>query len=107
MYVGEGSAPEQYPPAPAAAEPRQKRIRRRIWAVCFALFAFEIGAFLLLFPWMDSWSLNHLPGFIPKYAGELQDIWDDPYFKGAISGLGVLNVYIAFRQVVSLLRRRQ
>jgi hypothetical protein len=73
--------------------------------VLFALFAFEIGAFLVVFPWMDSWSLNHLPSFFGHDQIAAQDLWDDPYFRGALSCLGFLNVYIALRQIVQLIRR--
>jgi hypothetical protein len=79
------------------------RLRRRVWTGLFAIFAFEIGAFLLVFPWMDSWTLNHLPSFFPSLP-DFQDLWDDPYFKGAVSGLGLANLYIAFGQLIHLIR---
>ena len=104
MGVTPGTAPEQEPAAVAPVELRRGRIRRRLWLVCFALFAFEIGAFLVIFPWLDSWSLNHLPSLLPAIRSGFQDLWDDPYFKGAVSGLGLLNVYIAIRQIISLIR---
>jgi hypothetical protein len=70
----------------------------------FAVLAFEIGAFLVVFPWMDSWSLNHLPALFPSIQSDLQDLWDEPFLKAAISVLGLLNVYIALQEVVSLIR---
>jgi hypothetical protein len=95
--------PEPVPALPLGA--RVGRLRRRLWVVLFAIFAFEIGAFLVVFPWMDSWSLNHLPSFFSSYQSALQDLWDDPYFRGGLSGLGLLNVYIALREIVQLIRR--
>jgi len=80
-------------------------LRRRLWGGLFAIFAFEIGTFLAVFPWMDSWTLNHLPSFFPGHEVELQDLWDDPYFRGSLSCLGLLNVYIALREAVQLIRR--
>jgi hypothetical protein len=107
--------PETTPPPETAREPepaiavirgaRAVRLRRRLWVVLFAIFAFEIGSFLVVFPWMDSWSLNHLPSFFPSYQIGLQDLWDDPYFRGALSCLGLINVYIALREIVQLIRR--
>ncbi len=88
--------------------PRGKQfggLRRRLWIILFAIFAFEIGTFLLLFPWMDSWTLNHLPSFVPGHEVDLQDLWDDPYFRGALSGLGLLNIYIALHEAILLIRR--
>jgi hypothetical protein len=78
---------------------------RRLWLVLFAIFAFEIGAFLVVFPWMDSWTLNHLPSLLPSHEIELQSLWDDPYFRGALSCLGLLNVYIALLEAIRLIRR--
>jgi hypothetical protein len=95
------------PPAPVGRPNPMSRIRRHLWVVLFAIFAFEIGAFLVVFPWMDSWTLNHLPALFPSHEIELQDLWDDAYFRGAFSGLGLLNVYIALRQVVQLIRRNK
>jgi len=81
------------------------RLGRRLWTVLFAIFAFEIGSFLVVFPWMDSWTLNHLPSFFPSNQIAVQDLWDDPYFRGALSCLGLFNVYIALREVIQLIRR--
>jgi hypothetical protein len=92
------------PDRPEQSEARRGRIRLRLWTVCFAIFAFEIGAFLIVFPWIDAWSFNHLPSFFPNIQTSLQDLWDDPFLKGGVSGLGFLNVYIALKQVASLVQ---
>jgi len=98
------------PPGPALAPAlprgtRRGRLQRRLWVVLFAIFAFEIGSFLMVVPWTDSWSLNHLPTFFPSNQIAVQDVWDDPYFRGALSCLGLLNVYIALREIIQLIRR--
>jgi hypothetical protein len=93
----------------AGSIPDQKQVnglRRRLWVLLFAIFAFEIGAFLVVFPWMDSWTLNHLPSFFPGHEVDLQDLWDDPYFRTGISCLGLLNVMIALREALKLIRRK-
>ena len=93
-------------PGPLAPNRKQAgRIARRIWVILFAIFAFEIGTFLVVFPWMDSWTLNHLPNFFPGHEIELQDLWDDPYFRGALSCLGLLNVHISLHEALRLIRR--
>jgi len=99
------SAPDRQAVPALPSGKRVGRLRRRLWVVLFALFAFEIGAFLVVFPWMDSWNLNHLPSFFPSNQIALQDLWDEPYFRGALSGLGLCNVYIALREIVQLIRR--
>ena len=75
--------------------------RSRVVRICFALFMFEIGLFLVIFPWTDGWNFNYVQGLLPA----LQDVWDDPYFRGGITGLGCLNVYMSVLEVIRLLRR--
>jgi hypothetical protein len=85
-----------------AAPPAPVRFwQRRVWAICFAIFALEIGLFLVVFPWMDSWNVNHFPSWFPR----LQDLWEDPFLRGAVSGLGLVNVYIAGGEVIRVIRR--
>ena len=92
--------------APALPAPKRLGpVGRRLWVVLFAIFAFEVGLFLIVFPWTDSWTLNHLPGFFASNQVAVQDLWDDPYFRGALSCLGIINVYIALRQILNLIRR--
>ena len=103
-------SPADTPPSPpeegnSSIDPARAPLPRparqsRVWPICFAILAFEIGGFLMVFPWMDAWRLNHFPSFYPP----LFDIWDDPYFRGAISGLGVVNVIVAIWQTVRLLQ---
>lgn len=72
----------------------------KIWTICFAALTLEVGGFLLVFPWLEAWHLNHFPALVPVLFG----IWDDPYFRGAISGLGVVNLLISFAQTLYLFR---
>jgi len=67
-----------------------------IWVV----FCLEIGAFLLVYPWMDGWTQNGLSDMVPV----LQPWWDNTYFRGGVSGIGVLNIYIALSELFRLLR---
>ena len=102
----QGNSPEPVSSAsfPAGQPAPPRRLLwpyRSFWRILFAIFAFEIGVFLAVFPWMDAWALNHFPGFFPR----LEEYWDDPYLKGAITGLGCVNLYIAARQLVQLIRR--
>ena len=87
----------------APPPPGQTRSTRtpRLLRLSFALFTFEIGLFLAIFPWVDVWSLNHLSEWIPA----LDRVWEDPSFKGAITGLGLVNIYLAFAEVLRLFKR--
>jgi hypothetical protein len=96
--------PLRSPEVPSALSPQTaaRRNRRRvIVGLFFALFALETGLFLVIFPWMDNWDLNYFSGVFPA----LENIWDDPYFRGAVTGLGFVNIYIACLQIFYLIRR--
>jgi hypothetical protein len=69
-------------------------------AVLFAIFCFELGVFLLVFPWLDLWRQN----FFATYNHTIQQIWSNPYFRGTISGLGMVNIFVSFIEIVRLRR---
>jgi hypothetical protein len=75
--------------------------QQRLLRISLALFIFEIGAFLAIFPWTESWDLNYFQIVTPK----LQDLWLQPSFRGALTGLGFVNIYIACLQVIHSFRR--
>jgi len=92
------STPPSAPGSPSGTRsPRTPRLVR----LCFAIFTFEIGLFLTVFPWVDIWNLNYFSGWIPA----LENVWDDPYFRGAITGLGLVNIYVACAEVLRIFRR--
>jgi len=72
----------------------------KITAVVFITFCLEIGLFLLIFPWTDYWPANYFSTAIPAWSG----YWDNLYLRGAISGLGVVNLYISFVEIFRLRR---
>lgn len=78
-----------------------KRWQRRLLTICFGIFAFEVGLFLVIFPWQDSWTFNYFQGLNPAFS----NLWDEPSFKGLITGLGFVNIYIAILQIFRLFRR--
>ena len=95
--------PETPRSASSEPAPEQADQPRKHWLLllCFALFSFEIGIFLVVFPWMPNWSLNYFPDAFPR----LEDLWEEPALKGALSGLGVVNIYVAILQLLRLFRR--
>jgi len=88
------------PPSPTQRGPRLGW-QRRLLRVSLALFVFEIGAFLVIFPWTDSWNINYFQTLTPS----IQGLWYQPSFRGALTGLGFVNIYIACLQVVHSFRR--
>ena len=66
----------------------------------FVVFTFEIGFFLLVFPWLQGWDRTSIPVVVTWLA----PLWHNSFFRGAISGLGVVNIYISLLEI-SRLRR--
>ena len=64
------------------------------------VLCFEVGVFLVVFPWMDAWGRNS----IPMEAVYMLDLWENNYFRGALSGLGLINIWISFQEMLRLLR---
>jgi hypothetical protein len=100
MSLTPESAP-MLPSSPASSGGAGSSRTSRLLRICFALFAFEIGLFLTIFPWVDIWSLNYFSGWLPV----LENVWDEPFFKGAITGLGLTNIYVACAEILRLFRR--
>jgi hypothetical protein len=81
---------------PEAPPARAASWSHRLGALLFILFCFEIGVFLLVFPWLDPWQNNWLADLSPLMAG----LWSSPFFRGALSGLGFVNIYISLLEVL-------
>ena len=80
--------------------PPQYRWYHKMSAVLLITFCLEIGLFLLIFPWTEYWDNNYFAAIAPQ----LRQYWDNMYVRGAISGLGVINLYISLAEVFRLRR---
>jgi hypothetical protein len=69
-------------------------------AVVYCVFCIEIGLFLLVYPWLGSWDRNYLIQLKPALTGYLTSV----QFRGAISGLGILNLFAALSEILALRR---
>jgi hypothetical protein len=80
----------------------------RLSSVLFIVFCFELGLFLLIYPWTESWSDNY---FAWAVSGSVQTswhgFWNNSYVRGGVSGLGVVNVWIAILEVFRLFARKR
>jgi hypothetical protein len=98
------------PQTPAATEekraekPQTYRWYQKIFSLLLIIFCIEIGTFLLIFPW---WGL---PGWDAPWENNFfssllrHGYWNNPYFRGAVSGLGVVNLYSCFVEILRLRR---
>jgi len=69
-------------------------------AVLFITFCLEIGFFLTVFPWTEYWDNNFFSTWLPH--GPVY--WDNLYVRGAVSGLGIVNLYISLVEMFRLRR---
>jgi hypothetical protein len=77
----------------------------RIFRVVMLLFWLELGLVLILVPWSDIWDSNY---FLYQYP-PLGLFLTNPFLRGAISGLGFLNVLLslgAFRRRATAVAHR-
>jgi hypothetical protein len=101
-----GPLPEETAPPAAAGEmaiPALPRAAEHRWyhkagAVLFITFCLDIGLFLLIFPWTDYWDN------FAAFARNWRPYCDTMYVRGAISGMGVVNLYISLGEVFRLRR---
>jgi hypothetical protein len=80
---------------------------QRLSSVLFIIFCFELGLFLLVYPWTNGWSDNY---FAWAIRGSVQtswhSFWDNSYVRGCISGMGLVNLWIALAEVFRMFGRR-
>ena len=63
----------------------------RLLHVVMLLIWLELGLVLILVPWSEIWDINF---FVYQYPA-LGFIVKNYYLRGAVSGLGVMNVFLA------------
>jgi hypothetical protein len=57
----------------------------KILVIVFIFFCFELGFFLVIFPWSQYWENNLFLAYLPS----LRDLVLNNYFRGAITGLAL------------------
>jgi hypothetical protein len=83
---------------PMPTEQKASRWYDKLVGLLFAILCFEIGVFLLAFPWSRYWTVNYFAWLTPEW----REIWMDPYFRGAVSGVGLVNLYVSLLEVFRL-----
>jgi hypothetical protein len=63
----------------------------------------EVGLLLVLVPWSSFWERNYFLTALPA----LQDVVRNNYLRGAVSGLGVVNLLMGFNELASVLLARR
>ena len=65
------------------------------FSLLLIVFCLELGLFLMVYPWTFHWQTNAIPSLVPS----LLAIWNSDYARGAVSGLGILNVWVAVVEI--------
>jgi hypothetical protein len=86
-----------------AAQPPVYRWYHRFFAVLLATGCLILGIGLLLFPWTPYWDNNYFANLSPFW----RHWWQNLYLRGAVSGIGVVNLYISLVEVYRLRRFSQ
>ncbi len=73
----------------------------KLTVIFFIILCLLLGFYLILAPWdtlFGNWGENYLLVFVSDRAGfpTLQRTVSSNWFRGAVTGLGVLNIIIAF-----------
>jgi hypothetical protein len=107
---------DQTPPAIGAAStsppdsgvsPTGPSWLQRLSSVLIVIFCLELGLFLLIYPWTDGWSDNYFAWAVQGSARlTWHSFWVNSYVRGAVSGMGAVNLWIAVAEVFRLFARR-
>jgi hypothetical protein len=94
------------------ADPSQEKPNGPGWfrwlsSVLFIMFAIELGLFLVVYPWLPAWSENYLVTAVPDTVlGGWRELWNNPFVRGGVSGLGLVNIWIAIGEVFRMFSQR-
>jgi hypothetical protein len=73
---------------------------KRLLLVAYFL---EVGLVLVLVPWSAFWDRNYFVTAFPV----LQGVLANHYVRGAVSGLGIVNLLIGFEELAAVLWARR
>ena len=74
-------------------------LRRLLLAACFI----EIGVVLIVVPWSAFWDRNYFAQAVPS----LSALITNNFVRGAVSGLGLINVSAGLAEIVSMILSRR
>jgi len=68
---------------------------KRMGLALLALVWLALGMVLILVPWLDLWQTNYFAYAYPS----LGSVMTSPYVRGAVTGLGVLDVLLSLESL--------
>lgn len=73
----------------------------RVLTVIYIIFCFEMGVFLFVLPWVSLWSRNFFVGHYPWVSAIAMNY----FVRGAVSGVGLADIWLAIYEVWRLRRQ--
>jgi hypothetical protein len=106
LNLDNSGVPQAPIPAPANAVPADRGAAppeyvepiwmRRTKLVMFVMACIYLGIILVILPWNDAWTQN---GLIHRYP-TLRELALNNFFRGAITGLGFVNIWLGVWEAV-------
>lgn len=98
------SANLESPPAPQPVETQAEMPvwLQRLFVIIYVLFCLELGIVMVALPWSPLWSNNNLLVHWPS----LRHLLESGFVRGAISGLGLLDLWLGIYEAVTYRDRK-
>ena len=91
------------PSVPPAPEGVPSKAHVVLSQVIYLLFCLEVGLVLLLLPWTLLWDNNYFFSLQPQHS----EFWLSNYLRGAVSGVGLVNLWMGLRELRRIVRSRR
>jgi hypothetical protein len=75
------------------------RLARRL---LFVAFFIEVGLLLIILPWSSYWERNYFMAVWPA----VEPLLVSSYARGAVTGIGIVNLYAGFAELVPMFGSR-
>jgi hypothetical protein len=93
--------PRRQPPLPG--DRPAPRWLQRLSVTVLVVFCFYVGFLMLVLPWSRYWQENHLLLVSSTWG----PIFNSGAFRGAVSGLGLLDIWIGISEIIQYRERRR
>jgi hypothetical protein len=76
---------------------------QRVFVIVYVLFCIELGLVLMVLPWMTGYWFSG--GWLAQWP-ELRNLLQSGFVRGAVSGLGLLDIWLGIMEAVRYRDRR-
>ena len=99
---------EDSPPGPTPQPVEEKSAELPVWlqrvfVIVYVLFCIELGLVLVVLPWMTGYWFGG--GWLSRWP-ELRNLLQSGFLRGAVSGLGLLDIWLGIMEAIRYRDRR-